>query len=40
MQFQGLTADKVNVHTGETKGAVGAADDSSADPFTYIPVLK
>lgn len=40
MQFQGLTADKVNVHLGETKGAVIAADDSSADPFTYIPVLK
>lgn len=40
MQFQGLTADKVNVHMGETKGAVIAADGSSADPFMYIPVLK
>lgn len=40
MQFQGLTADKVNVHTGETKGAVTAADDSGADPFTYVPVLR
>lgn len=40
MQFQGLMADKVNVLMGEIKGAVIAADDSSADPFTYIPVLK
>lgn len=40
MQFQGLMADKVNVHMGETKGAAIAADDSSADPFPYIPVLK
>lgn len=33
-------ADKVNVHMGETKGAVIDAEDSSADPFIYIPVLK